>query len=92
MLVKEFHTTYQMTAEFSGWQFWPAGVAGLFGSAIARLWGKRPVYLASVVILFAGAIWNALAKDTQSFLGARVLQVGLEDGEKGGERSLLTWE
>ena len=75
MLVDEFKTTYQVTAKFAGWQFWPAGIAGLFGSAIGRIWGKRPVYIVSTLILFIGAIWNALAQNTDSFLGARVLQV-----------------
>ena len=75
MLVDEFKTTYQVTAKFAGWQFWPAGIAGLFGSAVGRIWGKRSVYIVSTLLLFIGAIWNALATDTNSFLGARVLQV-----------------
>jgi len=75
MLVDEFKTTYKVTAKFAGWQFWPAGIAGLFGSAVGRIWGKRPVYIVSTLLLLIGAIWNALATDTDSFLGARVLQV-----------------
>ncbi|RPA91821.1 MFS general substrate transporter [Choiromyces venosus 120613-1] len=74
MLVDEFKTTYKVTAEFAGWQFWPAGIAGLFGSAVGRIWGKRPVYIVSTLLLFIGAIWNSLAQNTDSFLGARVLQ------------------
>lgn len=74
VLVKEFHTTYEVVATFSGWQFWPAGVAGLIGSAVGRIWGKRPVYLVSIILLFAGAIWNATATSANSFLGSRVLQ------------------
>lgn len=75
MLVDEFKTTYKVTAKFAGWQFWPAGIAGLFGSAVGRVWGKRPVYIVSTLLLFIGAIWNALAQNTDSFLGARILQV-----------------
>ncbi|KAG0131090.1 major facilitator superfamily domain-containing protein [Tuber indicum] len=74
MLVDEFKTTYQVTARFAGWQFWPAGIAGLFGSAVGRVWGKRPVYIVSTLLLFIGAVWNALAQNTDSFLGARILQ------------------
>ncbi|PUU77106.1 major facilitator superfamily domain-containing protein [Tuber borchii] len=74
MLVDEFKTTYKVTAKFAGWQFWPAGIAGLFGSAVGRVWGKRPVYIVSTLLLFIGAIWNALAQNTDSFLGARILQ------------------
>lgn len=77
MLVDEFKTTYKVTAKFSGWQFWPAGIAGLFGSAVGRVWGKRPVYIVSTLLLFIGAIWNALAQNTDSFLGARILQVSI---------------
>ncbi|KAI5846616.1 major facilitator superfamily domain-containing protein [Morchella snyderi] len=74
VLVKEFNTTYHVVARFAGWQFWPAAVAGLVGSAFARVWGKRPVYLFSIILLFIGGIWNALATSADSFLGARVLQ------------------
>lgn len=74
VLVKEFNTTYHFVARFAGWQFWPAAVSGLVGSAFARVWGKRPVYLISIILLFIGAIWNALATSADSFLGARVLQ------------------
>lgn len=74
VLVKEFHTTYAVVATFSGWQFWPAGVAGLFGSAVGRVWGKRPVYLVSIILLLGGAIWNATATSANSFLGSRILQ------------------
>lgn len=74
VLVEEFNTTYKVVAKFAGWQFWPAGIAGLVGSAVGRVWGKRPVYLISIVLLFIGAIWNATATSADSFLGSRVLQ------------------
>lgn len=74
VLVEEFNTTYAVVATFSGWQFWPAGVAGLMGSAVGRVWGKRPVYLVSIILVFGGAIWNATATSANSFLGSRILQ------------------
>lgn len=74
VLVEEFNTTYKIVATFSGWQFWPAGVAGLIGSAVGRVWGKRLVYFVSIILLFIGAIWNATATSANSFLGSRVLQ------------------
>lgn len=74
VLVKEFHTTFHMVATWSGYQFWPAGVGGLVCSAVSRVWGKRTVYLMSLILILAGAIWNACARTPNSFLGSRILQ------------------
>ena len=78
MLVEEFKTTYTMVANFSGYQFAASGAAGLLCEVMARLWGKRPIYVLSTACLFAGALWNSMVKagDVGGFMGARVLQVG----------------
>ena len=74
VLVKEFNTTYTEVAKWSGWQFWASGIAGLFSSAFSRAYGKRPVYVVSTVLCFAGTLWNAFATSPDSFLAARFVQ------------------
>ncbi|KAF8470681.1 major facilitator superfamily domain-containing protein [Kalaharituber pfeilii] len=80
VLVEEFNTTYTVVANFSGYQFFASGAAGLLCEVMARLWGKRPIYFLSTAFLLAGTVWNAMVKsgDVGGFMGARVLQgVGL---------------
>ncbi|OAQ87827.1 cycloheximide resistance [Purpureocillium lilacinum] len=48
---------------------------GLISVVAAKFWGKRPMYLASMVLLFIGSIWNMTAGDSYgSCMGARVVQ------------------
>ncbi|KAF5123453.1 putative MFS-type transporter [Metarhizium anisopliae] len=50
-------------------------LTSLVGSIVAKLYGKRPVYLISTLFLFLGTIWNMTAGDNYgSCLGARVFQ------------------
>lgn len=50
-------------------------LTSLVGSIVAKLYGKRPVYLISTLFLFFGTIWNMTAGDNYgSCLGARVFQ------------------
>ncbi|CCX33513.1 major facilitator superfamily domain-containing protein [Pyronema domesticum] len=74
IIVDEFHVSYTEVAKWSGWQFWASGIAGLIASAVSRIWGKRSVYLISILLCFAGALWNALATTPGSFAGARFIQ------------------
>lgn len=52
-----------------------SSLTGLLSSICARLWGRRPIYLASFVLIFIGSIWNMTAGDKYgSCMGARVFQ------------------
>ncbi|KAI0458617.1 hypothetical protein F5B21DRAFT_500123 [Xylaria acuta] len=35
-----------------------SAVAGMASTILARVWGKRPVYLVSMVLMFIGSAWN----------------------------------
>ncbi|RYC59398.1 hypothetical protein CHU98_g6802 [Xylaria longipes] len=35
-----------------------SAVAGMISTLLARVWGKRPVYLVSMVLMFIGSAWN----------------------------------
>jgi MFS family permease len=43
-------------------------------SATARVYGKRHSYVFGSLLLVAGSIWGAAAKDYHSLLGARIMQ------------------
>jgi MFS family permease len=72
--VKEFHTSYAMVSRWSGWQFWASGIAGLIASVVSRIWGRRPVYVVSILLVFIGVLWNGFSKSGNSFLGARFVE------------------
>ena len=52
-----------------------SSVTGFASAVAAKLWGKRPPYLASMALLFAGSLWNMTAGDSYaSCMGSRVVQ------------------
>lgn len=50
------------------------GIGSVFFSPTAILWGKRPVYLFSVILLIATSIWCAASPNFPSLIVARIFQ------------------
>ncbi|KAI2619896.1 MFS general substrate transporter [Hypoxylon sp. NC1633] len=52
-----------------------SAVTGLASLVIARIWGKRPVYLVSMVMLFVGIVWNTHVRGSLAEnMAARIFQ------------------
>ncbi len=52
-----------------------SAVSGAAACVVARVWGRRPVYLLATGLLFVGAVWNSTAVDSfGSCMGARAVQ------------------
>ncbi|KAI0011236.1 MFS general substrate transporter [Xylariaceae sp. FL0662B] len=52
-----------------------SAVSGMLSLIIARIWGKRPVYLASMVMIFIAVVWNTSVMDSfAQNMTARVFQ------------------
>ncbi|KAI1804242.1 MFS general substrate transporter [Daldinia bambusicola] len=52
-----------------------SGITGLASLIISRIWGKRPVYLISTVLIFIGTAWNTrVSGDIAQNMAARVFQ------------------
>ncbi|KAI0016879.1 hypothetical protein F4780DRAFT_634595 [Xylariomycetidae sp. FL0641] len=52
-----------------------SAVVGLISTVIARIWGKRPVYLVATLFLFIGVIWNtSVGTDLAQTMAARIFQ------------------
>ncbi|KAM0322688.1 hypothetical protein ACHAQA_009279 [Verticillium albo-atrum] len=50
------------------------GLGSVVASPTAILWGKRPVYLASAILLIVSSIWCALSPNFTSLIVARIFQ------------------
>ncbi|CAJ2513972.1 Uu.00g020910.m01.CDS01 [Anthostomella pinea] len=52
-----------------------SALTGMTSTIVAKIWGKRPIYLVSSILIFAGAVWNIMVRgDLAQNMGARVLQ------------------
>lgn len=74
LLAIEFKTDFTAIALLTGYSLCATGAAGIFVSAAARKYGKRPVTLLSVALAFAGTLWGGAAQSYNSLLGARIVQ------------------
>ncbi|KXH60617.1 major facilitator superfamily transporter [Colletotrichum nymphaeae SA-01] len=75
VLAVRFNVSYTAVASLTAVPLVLSAFTGLFSLAGSKMWGKRPVYLVSVVLIFIGAIWNMRAGNSfGQCMGARVFQ------------------
>jgi MFS family permease len=52
-----------------------SSLAGMGSTTLAKVWGKRPVYLASAVLVFIGSAWDTNTRgDYAQNMAARIFQ------------------
>ncbi|KAI0813626.1 hypothetical protein GGR55DRAFT_676559 [Xylaria sp. FL0064] len=52
-----------------------SAISGMASTILAKVWGKRPVYLGSMVLVFIGAAWNINTRgDFGQTMAARIFQ------------------
>lgn len=60
-------------SQSTAWLILTLGLIVFLVNPFAKIYGKRPTYILSIVVLFVVSIWGAVAKDYGSFLGSRIL-------------------
>ncbi|KAM0321799.1 hypothetical protein ACHAQA_009896 [Verticillium albo-atrum] len=73
-LAIQFQVSHTAIASLTAVPFIFASITGLASVTASKLWGKRPVYLLSMVFLFIGSLWNMRATSYGTTLGARIFQ------------------
>ena len=59
-------------SQATAWLILTIGICLFFANPLAKMYGKRPVYIAAVIVMFVGSIWGGAAQDYNSFLASRV--------------------
>lgn len=73
-IMTEFRINFTDFSLLTGYQLCAAGATGIFISALARKYGKRPTSIFSMSAVLAGCVWCGRAQSYGSLLGARVMQ------------------
>jgi len=60
-------------AQSTSWLILTLGLALFLINPLAKVWGKRPVYIVAVIIMFAACVWGAFAPNYNSFLASRIV-------------------
>ncbi len=67
--------SYTTAAALTGVPLMISAGSGMASLIAARLWGRRPVYLASTALLFIGSIWSMQVSDSVAqFMASRLFQ------------------
>jgi MFS family permease len=59
-------------SQATAWLILTIGLCLFIANPLSKMYGKRPIYIVAIVIMFAGSIWGAAAKNYSSFLGSRI--------------------
>ncbi|EME48228.1 hypothetical protein DOTSEDRAFT_122771 [Dothistroma septosporum NZE10] len=70
---KQLGITVETLSQTTAWLILMLGLCVFIFNPLAKIYGKRPVYVVASVILFIVSIWGAVADNYNSFLGSRVL-------------------
>lgn len=65
----DINTLSQSTA----WLILCIGLSLFIMNPIAKVWGRRPIFIVAIIIMFAGSIWGAFSKNYESFLASRIV-------------------
>lgn len=64
--------TVEVLSQATAWLVLTIGLSLFITNPLAKIIGRRPVYILSICIMFAASVWGALATDYNSFLASRV--------------------
>jgi len=73
-LIEEFAIDFTQISQLTGYQLLAIACAGPLVVVIARVWGKRPVFVISVWMVIIGVIVDASAQSFNALLAGRILQ------------------
>ncbi|EEY15036.1 MFS1 family protein [Verticillium alfalfae VaMs.102] len=73
-LAIQFQVSHTAIASLTALPFIFSSITGLASVTASKIWGKRPVYLLSMVFLFIGSLWNMRSTTFGTALGARIFQ------------------
>ncbi|KAK3995171.1 major facilitator superfamily domain-containing protein [Cladorrhinum sp. PSN332] len=60
-------------AESTAWLILCIGLGLFITNPLAKIIGRRPVYILAIVIMFVTCIWGAIAREYNSFLASRIV-------------------
>lgn len=72
-IAAELGITVEVLSQATAWLILVLGLCVFIFNPMAKIYGKRPIYVFASIILFVVSIWGAVAKNYGSFLGSRIL-------------------
>ena len=68
----ELGITVNTLSQATAWLILTIGISLFFANPLAKMYGKRPIYIAAVIVMFVGSVWGGAAQNYNSFLASRI--------------------
>lgn len=65
--------TVELLSQATAWLILTIGLSLFLTNPLAKVIGRRPIYILAIVIMFATSIWGAAVTDYSSFLASRII-------------------
>lgn len=70
---KNLGISIETLSQATAWLILMIGLGLFLTNPLAKIIGRRPVYVIAIIIMFATSIWGAVVKDYSSFLASRIV-------------------
>jgi MFS family permease len=70
---QELGITVNTLAQATAWLILTIGLSLFIANPLAKMYGKRPVYIVAIIIMFVGSVWGAATTKYNSFLASRII-------------------
>lgn len=72
-IAAELNISVNTLSQSTAWLILTIGLSLFIANPLAKVWGKRPVYIVAIIIMFVGSVWGAFSKNYSSFLASRIV-------------------
>ena len=69
----QLNITVEILSQATAWLILTIGLGLFITNPLAKLYGKRPIYILAIIIMFACSVWGAATTKYNSFLASRVI-------------------
>ena len=69
----DLHITVEVLSQATAWLILTIGIGLFIANPLAKIFGRRPIFIVAIVIMFATSVWGAVTTKYNSFLASRVV-------------------
>ncbi|AEO68508.1 uncharacterized protein THITE_2090020 [Thermothielavioides terrestris NRRL 8126] len=69
----ELNISIDVLSQSTAWLILTIGLGLFLTNPLAKIFGRRPIYLLSIIIMFVTSVWGAAVTEYNSFLGSRIV-------------------
>ena len=72
-IARDLNISVNTLSQATAWLILTIGLGLFVANPLAKIYGKRPIYIAAIAIMFATSVWGAVTTQYDSFLASRII-------------------